>query len=491
MNALDLLDPFIENGTLTIAKGSAISLNAITLTAIEIDSRKSSVNSLFCALDGRTVLGIDYADQAYANGARILLCHTNQIPQNSVYDVILTTLDVARITGEIAAAFYQPSPDNLVAVTGTNGKTSVASFYAQIAYFNGVKSGQLGTMGLIATDMPPKDTLTSPDSITLHKLLHELKSNDINYVSLEASSHGLDQKRLAGVSLKAVGFTNLTQDHLDYHGTIEAYFEAKSRLFIDHLESDTTIILNCMTEWGGKIDSLTAHHTGPKIRIGVDEDFEIVILSREIREFGQFVKVKLFGTRHDFLLPLVGAFQVENILVAFGLALGAGLPFDKSLEALPLLKGPEGRLEYIGHTKDNVAIIIDYAHTPDAIEKSLLALREITKGQLHILFGAGGNRDISKRKQMGIVAQKYANKVWITDDNPRDEDPSKIREMILEGASKGQSIAGRAKAISYVITQATKNDVILIAGKGHEKYQEIAGVKYPFSDHEHVAPFLK
>ena len=491
MNASSFLSHFLARQVLKLEKGSEKDLLNQTVASIEIDSRKCIENSIFCALNGTQVKGIDFADKALEKGAKIIICHNSDVDLAANFPIILLADNIPKIAGLLAAHFFSPAPDHIVAVTGTNGKTSVASFFAEIMRLCDKKSGQLGTMGLIAEGFEGQDTLTSPDSITLHKLLNQLKNKNIEYVALEASSHGLDQQRLAGAKLSAVGYTNLTQDHLDYHKTLDNYFEAKARLFSEYASENTTCVVNMKDEWSDKISTMLLNEKRKIIHIGDNENYEFQILSREVGVFCQHLTLRIFEKQYKVKLPLIGAFQVENALVALGLAIGAGLPVDNAVDALNHIKGAKGRLEFIDVTSNGAAIVIDYAHTHDALTKALQSLREITENKLHVVFGAGGDRDNTKRSLMGEAAAEGADKIWVTDDNPRTEDASEIRKMIMQGISSSAiEIADRSIAIEKALSTAQKGDVVLIAGKGHEEYQEIGTIRHAYSDHNVVQTIL-
>ena len=485
-NLLSLCD---EKGTCVRFISEKARAEEIEIKDISLDSRHIQKDSLFVALKGQNHHGIDFAKTALEAGATGLLCDEeaarnfpNIIKQ---FEYCLISTQPRALLGILCQGFFQPKPKSIVAVTGTNGKTSVASFYRQIAQYCAHDAAQIGTTGVIAPHYTIKDTLTSPDTIALHRLLQSLAQTGHEYVALEASSHGLHQQRLAGITLNAVAFTNLTQDHLDYHSSMEAYLDAKSRLFSEFSGENCPAIVNMASDKAPHFVALAHAQNAPLISISYDTQNQgyIHLLKREVAGYQQHLHLIIDGKSHEITLPLAGQFQAENALVALGLAIGTGIKYDNALEALSQLQGAKGRLEHVASTPEGAGIFVDYAHTPDALAKALLALRQVTQGRLIVVFGAGGNRDKDKRAKMGAIAASNADIAIITDDNPRDEDPKTIRAMIKQACSDGVDIAGRKQAILYGITQLQQGDSLLIAGKGHEDYQEIKGVKYPFSDH--------
>ncbi len=336
--------------------------------------------------------------------------------------------------------------------------------------------GTLGVMDKSGIIFP--SNVTTPDAIEIHKVLQELKDRDYTSMAFEASSHGLDQYRLDNVKLKAAGFTNLTRDHLDYHKTMISYGNAKKRLFFDVLPKDGVAVINADSEFFDELKDcgrnlISYGKNGKALRL----------LSTQILPTGQLIKISAFGDTYDVVLSLAGEFQVMNALCAAGLVIGCGFDKDKVIASLSRLEAPAGRMELVGTLPNESQVYVDYAHTPDALENALQSLRPFTESKLHVLFGCGGDRDPGKRALMGEIAEKYADKVFITDDNPRTEDAESIRAQVLKGApTKGQNAGNREDAIKYVINQLGAKDILLIAGKGHENYQEINGIKHQFDD---------
>jgi UDP-N-acetylmuramoyl-L-alanyl-D-glutamate--2,6-diaminopimelate ligase len=388
----------------------------------------------------------------------------------------------------IAAVLAGGRPETVVAVTGTNGKTSAVDFLRQIWALAGHRAASVGTLGVIAPGFDPGPGLTTPDPVSLAETLSSLAQNDIQHVAIEASSHGLDQFRLDGVRLAAAGFTNLTRDHLDYHVTMAAYRAAKLRLagallpprspFVAHSDMDPTTLESLRAV---AIARRLAFHT-------VGEAGSLFRVVEAVpRPDGQLVTVEVPGeaggtaaTRHEVRLNLPGRFQADNVLVAAGLAYVLGL--DTVLDLLPRLKGVRGRMELAAQLPNGAAAYVDYAHTPDALERLLSALRPHTAGKLHIVFGAGGDRDRGKRPLMGEVASRLADHIIVTDDNPRGEEPQSIRAAVLAACSGAREIGDRASAIEAALNDLGAGDVLVVAGKGHEQGQTIGGVVYPFDD---------
>lgn len=384
----------------------------------------------------------------------------------------------------IAAKFAGRQPDCAVAVTGTSGKTSVADFTRQIFSALGRSAASVGTIGIIKPGEAIYGSLTTPDPVTLHATLATLAGEGVTHLAFEASSHGLDQHRLDGVVLKAAAFTNLGRDHMDYHPTVEAYLNAKLRLFTELLEPGQPAVINADGAYAGDVIAaakkrglaiLTVGTTGHAIRLkGVTRD-----------GFQQVLDLDVGGADYVVRLPLVGAYQVENALVAAGLAIATGEDAARVLDVLSTLKGVPGRLEIIGENRGGLAIV-DYAHKPEALAAALDACRPFAHGRLISVFGCGGDRDKGKRPIMGRISAEKADVTIVTDDNPRHERPEDIRKEILAGAPGAREIGGRAEAIAAAIAMMQPGDVVLVAGKGHETGQIIGDRILPFSDCDEV-----
>jgi UDP-N-acetylmuramoyl-L-alanyl-D-glutamate--2,6-diaminopimelate ligase len=429
-----------------------------------------------------------FAADALARGANVVIGEAER-PANISSERYVKVADVRRALALAAAAFYPRQPAGIVAVTGTNGKTSVASFLRQIWASLGEQAASVGTVGLVTPKGETPGSLTTPDPVGLHKLLDQLAGEGVTHMAMEASSHGLDQKRLDGVRLAAGAFTNLTRDHLDYHRTFEDYRAAKLRLFDTLLPSGAAAVVDADEE-GSATFIEAAKVRGLRLFTVGRNGRDLKLVSVENDGFEQRLELLASGKPYRVTLPLVGAFQVSNSLIAAGLAIATGSDTKAVLAALENLKGASGRLELAGK-KNNAPIFVDYAHTPDAIETALAALRPYAKGTLAVVFGAGGDRDPGKRPLMGAAAAKYADIIYVTDDNPRSEDPALIRRAILEAAPGSIEIGDRAEAIKIAVNALREGDVLLIAGKGHESGQILRDRTIPFTDHAAVKAALE
>ena len=452
-----------------------------------LDSRRARCGDVFFALAGTKADGMAFAEEAVARGAAAVVGEAER-PAGLPPDVSYVRVGNPRRAVALAAANAFPrQPETIVAVTGTSGKTSVAAFARQIWQKLGYASASLGTLGVIAPSGAVYGSLTTPDPIALHRTLDSLAGEGVTHLCLEASSHGLDQYRLDGVRLAAGGFTNLSRDHLDYHPTMEAYLDAKLRLFRHLVPRGGGAAVWVDSTEGSHVAQIAADSGLEVIGIGVS-GAGIALLSRRDDGLGQVIEVEADGIRHELRLPLVGAFQVANALVAAGLVAATGTPLREAMRPLEHLEGVPGRLELVG-TKSagaggNAGVFVDYAHKPDALANALDALRPYAAGRLIVVFGCGGDRDRGKRPLMGAIAAEKADIVIVTDDNPRSEDPASIRAAVLAAAPGAREVGDRAEAIETAIRMAESGDVVLIAGKGHETGQIVGDRTLPFSDRE-------
>ena len=470
--------------------GLAVDYDAaqVEITGVTADSRKVRPGSIFAALKGVALDGADFAPQAVAAGARAVLAAPSvALPPLGV--PVLRAEDPRRALALIAVRFHPRQPEHIVAVTGTSGKTSVAAFARQIFEAAGYEAASIGTVGIVTNKTTRYGNLTTPDPVALHQVLERLAGEAITHLAMEASSHGLEQRRLDGVRLRAAGFTNLGRDHMDYHATPAAYLAAKLRLFADILPPAGTAVINLDSPVADEVIAVARRRGQRLIGVGV-AGAEIRLRRVEADRFRQRLDVEAFGRRHDVLLPLAGAFQASNALMAAGLAIAAGVPELTAFETLEGLTGAPGRLERVGETGEGALIYVDYAHKPEALTSALNALRPLTRGRLIVVFGAGGDRDPGKRPLMGRAATDAADVVIVTDDNPRSERPAAIRAAILAGAPGAIEIADRGGAIEAAIGMLEAGDVLCIAGKGHETGQIVGKDILPFSDHAVVAAVL-
>lgn len=466
---------------------------ALDITGLTADSRNVEPGFLFAALPGTRLDGVRFIPNAVQNGAVAFLIA--QGAEHNLQDFcVLEASNPRKSLAHLAARFYQKQPEVNVAVTGTNGKTSVASFVQQIWTCLGKKAASLGTTGLMISGETVTKTLTTPEPVVLHQMLKELTEKNVTHLALEASSHGLQQHRLDGVHLQAAAFTNISQDHLDYHRNFDDYFSQKLRLFSEVLPKDGRAVVN-MDDVGGQQVADIARSKGIRL-LTVGKTGQNIHLAELVKEdFGQRLQVIYENQEFTITLPLVGTFQASNALVAAGLCLACGAEPNSVFKALEHLQGAKGRLEYIGKTTDDAAIFIDYAHTPDALKNVLQALRPYVgkdDSRLIVVFGCGGDRDKGKRPLMGQIAQDNADLIYVTDDNPRSENPAQIRAEIMLGASSDVvssqllEIGDRQEAIETAIAKAKFGDIVVIAGKGHETGQIVGDQILPFSDHEAV-----
>jgi UDP-N-acetylmuramoyl-L-alanyl-D-glutamate--2,6-diaminopimelate ligase len=461
----------------------------IRVYGITADSRQVGQGFGFFAIPGAKADGAKFSSDAVARGASVVIGERQRpagLDQKIPY--VLVT-DVRRSLALAAAKVFPRQPGTMVAVTGTNGKTSVASFVRQIWAALDEQAASVGTIGLVTPSGEISGSLTTPDSVSLHELLDRLAETGVTHMAMEASSHGLDQKRLDGVRLAAGAFTNLTRDHLDYHKTFEDYRAAKMRLFDTLLPVGAAAVADADEEDAKHVEAIAKQRGLRYFSVG-RAGKDIQLLNDTIDGFAQRLEILADDTKHSVKLPLVGAFQVSNALVAAGLAIATGSDTAKVLTALENLKGASGRLELVGD-KNGAPIFVDYAHTPDALENALTALRPYVRGKLAVVFGAGGDRDAGKRPLMGAAAIKHADQIYVTDDNPRSEEPSEIRRAIMKEARGAVEIGDRTEAVRTAIQDLKQGDVLLIAGKGHESGQILRDRTIPYTDHEAVQAALK
>ncbi|MGL4634935.1 MAG: UDP-N-acetylmuramoyl-L-alanyl-D-glutamate--2,6-diaminopimelate ligase [Beijerinckiaceae bacterium] len=453
------------------------------VSLITADSRKVEANALFFAMPGTKADGLIYAEQAAKQGAVAIIA--DRRPETDPGVPVLVADAAAGGTraalAHAAASLYPEQPANTVAITGTSGKTSVAVFTRQIWNRAGLAGASLGTIGIITPKRAKYGSLTTPDPVTLHEILQDITKEGVTHLAMEASSHGLDQRRLDGVKLKATSFLNLSRDHLDYHADMRAYFDAKMELFTRLAPKGSQAIIAAAQPWRDEAIAVAKRSGLKPVTIG-RRNADITITRAERAEHGQDLVIRLHGKRHDVHLPLIGDFQASNALVAAALCLATGADEAKVLAALSQMDGVPGRLEKVGEV-NRAPVLVDYAHKPAALANVLDILKPYAPGRLISVFGCGGDRDAGKRPMMGEISARGADITIVTDDNPRSEDPASIRKAVLAAAPGAREIGDRALAIQTAVKMLKAGDVLVIAGKGHEEGQIVGDTVLPFSDH--------
>jgi UDP-N-acetylmuramoyl-L-alanyl-D-glutamate--2,6-diaminopimelate ligase len=460
------------------------------ITGLAVDSREVKEGFLFAALPGTRVHGGTFIQFALRMGAAAIL---TDAAGAKIAEQELAASDAALVIAEdprqalayTAALYFGKQPGIMAAVTGTNGKTSVATFLRMIWQELGLEAVNLGTTGVEGDFTAPLNH-TTPEPITLHRTLAAAAEAGIGFAAMEASSHGLAQCRLDGVQLKAAGFTNFTQDHLDYHETFDEYFNAKAGLFGRVLPEDGTAVINVDDPRGLDMAIIAGGRGQGVITVGKAEA-DIALMAQRFDATGQDIRFTFRGKAYQQRLNLLGGFQAENVLLASGLAIACGAEPERVFEVLHELKGVRGRMQLAATRENGAAVFVDYAHTPDAVATALQAMRPHVMGRLIVIVGAGGDRDAAKRPLMGQAAAENADVVYVTDDNPRTEDPATIRAAVMEGAPEATEVDDRAKAILLAVDALGPGDTLLIAGKGHETGQIVGDDVLPFDDCEQAS----
>jgi UDP-N-acetylmuramoyl-L-alanyl-D-glutamate--2,6-diaminopimelate ligase len=454
------------------------------VTGFALDHRKVAPGTIFGAFQGARVNGEDYIEAAIAAGAIAIVAR----PEASVKGVLhVADANPRRAFAALAARYFAPFPATTVAITGTNGKTSTAELARQLWQAAGHRAASIGTLGVTTgyDSVSPRDGtggLTTPDVVTFLATMAGLAREGISHTAFEASSHGLDQYRTEGLPVTAAAFTNLSRDHLDYHGTMEAYFAAKTRLMSDVVDAGGhAVIWADDGDWSARMIAAARQRGLTLLTVGETGE-TLKLIKRTPTALGQDLVIEAGGQTYKIALPLIGAYQAANALVSAGLVIATGGDIKQTLGNLARVSGVRGRLERAVITRSGAAVYVDYAHTPDAIIAACAALRPHVTGRLIIVFGAGGDRDAGKRPLMGEAAAAHADVVVVTDDNPRIENPAAIRASILSATPGGQEIADRRRAIAAAITMALAGDIVLIAGKGHEQGQTVGDRVLPFDD---------
>lgn len=463
----------------------------VVVSGLALDSRRVVTGTLFAALPGTRVHGGEFIQYALRMGAGAILtdragAEIAAVELAASNAALVVVEDAADALAHAAALFFGAQPETMVAVTGTNGKTSVASFTRQIWEALKVNAVNIGTTGVEGAFEAP-GIHTTPEPVTLHGVLADMAAAGVTHAAMEASSHGLDQKRMDGVRLAAAAFTNLTQDHLDYHGTMEAYFDAKLRLFTGLLPEGGVAVVNMDDTYGPRVADACAARGIEVLGVAQFADAALKITGRRIDETGQDVLFRWQGEARQVRLDLIGAFQAMNVLTAAGLVIAGGEDPGAVFAVLPKMVGVRGRMQLAARRSHGAPIYVDYSHTPDSLEVALKALRPHVLGRLVVVFGAGGDRDTTKRPLMGEAAALWSDVAFVTDDNPRTEDPAAIRAAVLAGCPEATEVADRAEAILRGVDMLEPGDALLIAGKGHETGQQVGDVIYPFDDVEQAS----
>lgn len=469
--------------------GPGIELNSeaarLKVTGLTADSRMVNPGDVFFAIAGTKSDGAGYIADAITRGAVAVVAEP-KVARGSGNVVIVHHPNPRQRLALAAARFHNFQPDICVAVTGTNGKTSVTAFVRQIWASMGFRAASLGTVGVMGPGGAIKLTHTTPDPVELHAILARLKNDDhVTHLALEASSHGLVQYRLDGVKFAAGGFTNVTRDHLDYHTSFADYFDAKMRLFRDLLPAGSAAVINADSPQAEEVAAVARAHGLALFSVGAKGE-HLKLVGQRAEGFGQQLRIEGHSVCHSVYLPLAGDFQASNALVAAGLVIATGGQESLAMHALESLRGAVGRLDLVATTGGGAPVFVDYAHTPDALRTVLQTLRPYAKRRLAVVFGCGGDRDRGKRPQMGAIANELADIAYVTDDNPRSENPATIRAEILLACPKGIEVGDRREAIERAIGSLSEGDVLVVAGKGHESGQTIGTEVRPFSDQDVV-----
>ena len=455
-------------GDLVAGAGLAAGAGAdAAVTGFAIDHRKIAPGTVFGAFRGARVNGEDFIPAAIAAGAVAIVARPEAVVEGALH---LASTEPRRDFALLATRFFARFPETIVAVTGTNGKTSCVEMTRQLWRMAGHRSASIGTLGVTTSDESVSTGLTTPDVVTYLGNLSGLRSEGVTHTAYEASSHGLDQYRCEGPLVAAAAFTNLSRDHLDYHPDMETYFAAKMRLFDEVAADDAVAVIWADDEWSARAIGHACRRGFTLMTVG-EQGEALRLISRTPTQLGQVLEIEHKGQSRKVTLPLIGAYQAANAMVSAGLVLATGGDVSATFDAMARLQPVRGRLERAAISRSGAPVYIDYAHTPDALEAAIAALRPHAKGRLVVAFGAGGDRDTGKRAEMGRVAVTQADHVIVTDDNPRGEDPAEIRAMVLSGAVGAREVADRRAAIAAAIAEAGGGDIVLIAGKGHEQGQ--------------------
>ena len=471
----------------------------LAILGLTCDSRLVKPGFLFAAFEGTNTDGSEFIGDAINRGAIVILSSPKLKKKFMNLDNVVWLIDInpRYCFAKLVAKFFDNQPEYVTAITGTNGKTSVACFLQQIWSSSGRNSASLGTLG-IQTSIPLtrgtctlSNNLTTPDPVNLHQNLAKLSKSGVTHIAIEASSHGLDQYRLDGLRIESAAFTNFSQDHLDFHGTESIYLASKLRLFSDLLNEGGTAVINADSHKAKTVLDTAKKRSSSIITFG-KSNADICLLSEMLpSKTGQRLNLSVFGQNVETTVPLIGAFQIFNSMCALALAIASGVSVENALNGIRSLKNVRGRMELVGRHPSGAPIYVDYAHTPDALKNLLLTLKPFVKNKLSIVFGCGGDRDAKKRFSMGSIAESFADNIIVTDDNPRSEQPQLIRNAILRGCPSGKEIGNRKEAISSAIHRLAPGDILVVAGKGHEEGQIVHRKVLPFDDREEIKRSLE
>jgi len=452
-----------------------------SVTGFAIDHRKLAPGNIFGAFRGAKFNGEDFIEAAVAAGAIAIVAHPDAKVDGAVH---IVDEEPRRLFAQMAARYFTPTPAHVAAVTGTNGKTSIAELTRQLWRMDGFNSASIGTLGVTTADDQVKTGLTTPDIVTFLSNMSGLAREGVSHAIFEASSHGLSQYRTEGLPVQVGAFTNLSRDHLDYHGDMDSYFEAKMRLFDEVVSSSGTAVIWADDDpWSGKVIQRAMDRGLELLTVG-EQGSSLRLVSQTPTHLGQVLMVKAQGNTHRISLPLIGAYQAANILCAAAIVLATGGQLEKIFDHMQRVQPVRGRMERAVISRAGAPVYVDYAHTPDALRAAIEALRPHVTGKLITIFGAGGDRDKGKRPEMGEIATDKSDHVIVTDDNPRSEDPAVIRAEIMAGATGAEEVSDRRAAIARAIELAGSQDIILLAGKGHEQGQIVGDRVIPFDDVE-------
>jgi UDP-N-acetylmuramoyl-L-alanyl-D-glutamate--2,6-diaminopimelate ligase len=452
--------------------------DASVVTGFAIDHRKVAPGTVFGAFQGGRVNGEDFIADAIRAGAIAVVARPEAVVEGAVH---IADDEPRAAFARLAARYFAPFPATTVAVTGTNGKTSVVEMTRQLWRMAGHHAASIGTLGVTTADERVTTGLTTPDIVTFLSNVAGLAREGVTHLAFEASSHGLTQYRTEGLPIAAAAFTNLSRDHLDYHGDMAAYLTAKLRLFSEVLSPGGTAVIWADDPQADRVIDLARERGNRLVTVG-ERGATLRLVGRDPTLLGQGLVIEAEGETHRVNLPLIGAYQAANALVAAGLVIATGAPVAPTLQALARLQPVRGRLERAAIARSGAPIYVDYAHTPDALEAAIAALKPHAGGRLIVVFGAGGDRDMGKREPMGQVAAAQADRVIVTDDNPRSEDAAAIRRAVMAGAPGATEIGDRRTAIAAAVREAGAQDIVLIAGKGHEQGQIVGDLVLPFDD---------